>query len=182
MSVSALEESLTTDLDVKMENMTIAEVDKLTKEIGAAILLAAFGIIREENIGGRVLLLKRAENDEIFPGQWDLPGGGFKEGKDQDSSATIVREAREETGLDVEIKSRLGIVHQPIMIKGQLWILRIYVYDLTVPDFDQSQIRLDPEHEAWIFADPANAAETLPLAGKTGLALQMALAQNPKVL
>ena len=54
---------------------------------------------------GKLLLLRRAH--EPWLDHWDIPGG-FCEA-DEHPSATAAREAREETGLEVEICGYLGI-------------------------------------------------------------------------
>lgn len=40
--------------------------------------------------------------DDIYPGFWDLPGGGVKENESLQEAAE--REAKEETGLEIKIK------------------------------------------------------------------------------
>jgi 8-oxo-dGTP diphosphatase len=54
---------------------------------------------------GRVLLARRA--GEVFQGYWDLPGGFLEEG--EHPLDALRRELREETGLEVEPESFLGI-------------------------------------------------------------------------
>lgn len=49
---------------------------------------------------GKVLVLKRAENDDYKPGLWDLPGGAVEFGETAESA--LQRELFEETGLIVE--------------------------------------------------------------------------------
>lgn len=51
--------------------------------------------------GGRVLILKRKEDDDTYPGLWDLLGGHFEAG--ESAEACMAREAKEESGLDVEL-------------------------------------------------------------------------------
>jgi mutator protein MutT len=48
---------------------------------------------------GRILLARRAA--EIENGKWDLPGGYLEEG--EDPVEAMVREVREETGLEIEV-------------------------------------------------------------------------------
>jgi 8-oxo-dGTP pyrophosphatase MutT (NUDIX family) len=45
---------------------------------------------------GRVFILKRSDNQVIFPGCWDIPGGQVEEG--ESLFAALAREIREETG------------------------------------------------------------------------------------
>jgi 8-oxo-dGTP diphosphatase len=55
---------------------------------------------------GRVLLIRRAAPPGR--GQWSLPGGKVEPG--ETPSAAVVREVREETGLDVRVIDELGVV------------------------------------------------------------------------
>ena len=50
---------------------------------------------------GKVLILKRKEDDDAYPGMWDCVGGHFEEGESAEECMT--REAKEESGLDVTI-------------------------------------------------------------------------------
>ena len=52
--------------------------------------------------GGKLLLIKEKFTTGTKPG-WNLCGGGWEE-KDADITATAVREAREESGLDVTVE------------------------------------------------------------------------------
>lgn len=54
---------------------------------------------------GRLLLLRRAKDP--WAGRWDIPGG-FCDG-DEHPITTAVREAREESGLDVDVTGFLGL-------------------------------------------------------------------------
>ncbi|CAG7607291.1 NUDIX hydrolase [Leucobacter soli] len=63
-----------------------------------------------------VLLTRRSDTMRHHPGQIAFPGGGV-EAEDRDSSATALREASEETGLDprgVEILGELTQLHIPV--------------------------------------------------------------------
>ena len=67
------------------------------------VLTAAAACIRDEE--GRILLLRR--ND----GLWSVPGGGLDPGERLDQAA--VREVREETGLEVEPATLIGVYSDP---------------------------------------------------------------------
>lgn len=57
---------------------------------------------------GKVLLVKRA--DKPFKGKWALPGGMVEE---ESPEQAAVREVREETGIEVAIKSCVGVFSGP---------------------------------------------------------------------
>ena len=66
--------------------------------------LGAYGICRDDT--GRILLA-RLSVLEVDVGAWTLPGGGVDFGEHPD--AAVVRELREETGLDGEIEAIAGV-------------------------------------------------------------------------
>lgn len=48
---------------------------------------------------GRLLLIRKGQDDPHQPGRWELPGGRMK--PDESPDDALVREVREEVGLDV---------------------------------------------------------------------------------
>lgn len=58
------------------------------------------------NGAGQVLMIRRSDN-----GRWALPGGGHDVG--ESISDTVVREVREETGIEVEVVDLSGIYTDP---------------------------------------------------------------------
>ena len=59
-----------------------------------------------QNPAGQVLMIRRSDN-----GRWALPGGGHDLG--ESISETVVREVREETGVEVEVIGLTGIYTDP---------------------------------------------------------------------
>ena len=57
---------------------------------------------------GEILLIKR--RTVPFSGYWALPGGRVESGEAVEQ--TVVREVKEETGLDVEITRKIGEYHE----------------------------------------------------------------------
>jgi 8-oxo-dGTP diphosphatase len=57
----------------------------------------------------KVLLIKRGR--EPFLGEWAIPGGRIDE--DESAQECAIREMKEETGLDIEIISLVGIYSDP---------------------------------------------------------------------
>ena len=58
------------------------------------------------NEDGRILMIHRTDND-----RWALPGGGHDIG--ESIADTVVREVREETGIDVEVTGIVGTYTDP---------------------------------------------------------------------
>lgn len=49
----------------------------------------------------KILILKRHENEDVFPNLWEIPGGTVEFNEDVESA--LVRETKEEAGLDVKV-------------------------------------------------------------------------------
>lgn len=58
---------------------------------------------------GRIILIKRGK--EPYRGSWALPGGIVEEGETVEQSA--IREAREETGIQVSLRKLVGVFSDP---------------------------------------------------------------------
>jgi ADP-ribose pyrophosphatase YjhB (NUDIX family) len=69
-----------------------------------AFTIGAFAIIFDD--AGRVLLCHRRDRD-----MWNLPGGGVESG--ELPSETVVRETKEEVGLDVAVERLVGVYGKP---------------------------------------------------------------------
>jgi 8-oxo-dGTP pyrophosphatase MutT (NUDIX family) len=63
----------------------------------AAVQFAQKAVVTDDN--GRILLVRKSDEDPNQPGRWELPGGRLKDCEDVD--AHMIREVREETGLSV---------------------------------------------------------------------------------
>jgi mutator protein MutT len=76
---------------------------RLRECVGHALLLApaAAACIRDEK--GRILLLRRSDGDNL----WGFPGGAIELG--ERAAEAVVREVREETGLEVEPVALIGV-------------------------------------------------------------------------
>ncbi|GIW62310.1 MAG: hypothetical protein KatS3mg090_0136 [Patescibacteria group bacterium] len=68
------------------------------KKSGKYIQVVVLGVIFE---GKKLLLTKRVSKNKAHNGCWQLPGGGLEFGESPDQ--TIVREIKEELGLDVNV-------------------------------------------------------------------------------
>jgi 8-oxo-dGTP diphosphatase len=56
---------------------------------------------------GRTLLIRRSKANKNFTGKWEWPGGKVDPG--EDFAVAAIREAKEETGLDVELTGVAGV-------------------------------------------------------------------------
>lgn len=68
------------------------------------VVPAASAVVTDED--GRLLLAKRTDNN-----LWTIPGGTMKPG--ETITQTAIREVKEETGIDVEVVSLVGIYSNP---------------------------------------------------------------------
>lgn len=59
--------------------------------------------------GGKIVMVVRAI--EPFKGMWEWPGGHVEENETVEECA--IREAKEETGLDIKLKEILGVYSEP---------------------------------------------------------------------
>ncbi len=66
----------------------------------SGVVVVAAAIVRD----GRVLVCRRKEG--AYAGQWEFPGGKVEVGENE--RAALVRECREELGLDVAVAGRIG--------------------------------------------------------------------------
>lgn len=61
--------------------------------------------------GGKIILIRRAEDSTAYPGKLALPGGFVDEGERVEDTAK--RELKEETGVECELKEILGVYSDP---------------------------------------------------------------------
>lgn len=69
-----------------------------------SVVPSVVALVRDR--AGRVLMIQRSDN-----GRWALPGGGHDIG--ESIGDTVVREVREETGIEVEVLGLSGIYTDP---------------------------------------------------------------------
>lgn len=69
------------------------------------IVAVAFLIERD----GRLLMIRRSADRDHAPGEWECGSGRLEAGEEPETA--VIREAREETGLDVEIVAPAGAFH-----------------------------------------------------------------------
>jgi len=104
---------------------------------------------------GRILVLKRAPVMPYRPGSWDLPGGHLSLGESFEDC--LLREIKEETGLDVAIDRLLGL-HSMV---SEPYMQAFYSCRLTV--FQKVRLRPDEHVEhRWVTPDDLASLELIP--------------------
>lgn len=105
-----------------------------------------------------VLLLKRSSNDDYYPGIFELPSGKVDD-DDITIKAELVREVKEETGLDVlsvlqELKPMVYTTEKTVVINGRNELVRKRAIQLNyVVDVDEGEVVLDSkEHSEFVWA------------------------------
>lgn len=102
--------------------------------------LSVLGVIRRTD--GKFLITKRAQHKAWAPGWWEVSGGAVVAG--EDSHTAILREIREETGLDVsDCPGELLFTYRRDNLKEKdNYFVDVYRFD---KDFTEEDIRLQEE-------------------------------------
>lgn len=97
----------------------------------------------------QLLVVKRAEDEEVFPNNWELPGGHIE--PNETVRETVCRETMEETGLDVE--TVIGEFEQLFWTSKSSGKMNVqYNYAVTVAQ--PMEIRVNPEeHSEFMWAN-----------------------------
>jgi 8-oxo-dGTP diphosphatase len=72
------------------------------------------------NKEGKLLLTRRGPNARNQVGKWEAPGGKIEFG--ETAKETIVREAKEELDIDIQIDALLGFIDDIIVEEKQHWV------------------------------------------------------------
>lgn len=131
------------------------------------------GIISKDN---KILLLQRPENEEFYPGTWELPGGtrDFNE----KSADALVREVREETALNITAMNPISTFdyilekHDQIVDTTQINFLAMMNNPLQEP-----RVSLEHKEIQWFTVEEIKVLEKITL--ETKLSIINAPLQNP---
>jgi len=114
-----------------------------SKTIIQKIVLAGIVFNKQD----KVLLLQRSADEDIYPEMWELPSGKRK--FFESSHDSLIREIKEETGLDVKIIQPCSVfeykIEKPTEIRDSTQINFIVTSE-------SSEVNLSDEHQnfAWI--------------------------------
>ncbi|MFP5352424.1 MAG: NUDIX hydrolase [Actinomycetota bacterium] len=103
--------------------------------------------------GGALLMVRRAQ--EPAKGLWSVPGGRLEKG--EYLSAAVAREVREETGLDIEVGSLLGILE---VVGDPHYVILDYI--ATVSERTEPVAGTDVSEARWIPLDEVSKLECTP--------------------
>ncbi|KAJ1672568.1 hypothetical protein EV182_006924, partial [Spiromyces aspiralis] len=109
--------------------------------------------------GTDVLVVQRAANERSFPNQWELPGGHCDPG--ETILETVVREVKEETGLEVlSIDDEFVSFDYSTQFESGGAITRQLNFVVRVAESDRTNVRLAPdEHQAYAWCTQRNIDE-----------------------
>lgn len=107
---------------------------------------------------GAILMLKRRPDDRWFASSWCFPGGRLDPGEAPEDG--LLREIREETGLEVSIERAFGLFESPWLSRGRLY--HVHCFLVAAP---RRGIRLSIEHAdaRWV---SRRAEIPTPIAGR----------------
>ncbi len=127
-------------------------MNQQNKKIIQKIVLG--GVVLKE---GKILILQRHKDEDVYPSMWELPSG--KREALESSEESLIREVKEETGLDVKIIMPLSVfdyqIEKPDEIRDSTQI------NFLVAPKDNKQARMSEEHQAfaWITKDEIDRYE-----------------------
>lgn len=115
-------------------------------------------IVQKVVLGGVVfdkekkfLIMQRNENEDIYPGLWELPSG--KKEELEEAEASLLREIKEEVGVDVEVIIPVSVfnyqIEKPDEIRDSTQI------NFLVKIKGDQEVHISKEHQnyAWVGID-----------------------------
>lgn len=108
------------------------------------------GILKSDDL---LLIVKRNENDDLYPGAWEFPGGHLEDG--ETLLEGLKRELQEEIGFDKEINPKIISYDDEIKEKNNTLIHNIEINFLIQVNKDDIGIKLSNEHTdyKWVTKD-----------------------------
>lgn len=129
------------DKDKKRTGRTMKRNDWCLQE--GEYHLTVLGVVVRPD--GRFLITRRVMTKSWAPGWWEVSGGGVMAG--EESRDAVVREVREETGLDVSGcgDGYLFTYHRENPGEGDNYFVDVYRFEL---DFEESDVRIQEKEAA----------------------------------
>ena len=101
---------------------------------------------------GKLLIVKRADDDRYMPGIWEIPGGKLNE--DEELLDGLIRETFEETGLGIVINREISVRNFKIKKKE----IEMHIYLCNALNFN---IKLSSEHSLYEWVEIEKAKEKI---------------------
>lgn len=107
---------------------------------------------------GRLLILRRSEQEKVLPGLWDLPGGSAR--RREDPEAAAIRETKEESGLSVAALRPLSIFSQWDENKQEQFITIVFRTDQVMGEIILNN--RDHDDYRWVMPVELASLPTVP--------------------
>lgn len=100
---------------------------------------------------GKILILKESAKyeDGANSGRFDVVGGRVKPG--QHFKDSLIREIKEETGLNVKIKKPFHVGEWRPKVKGEQWHIIGTYFECTI---DDDKVTLSKDHDEFLWINP----------------------------
>lgn len=99
------------------------------------------GILKDKN---EFLVVKRNEEDEVYPGAWEFPGGHLEEGETLKEG--LARELKEEIGFETNFNPIITHYYDDVKKDGEKFIHDLEIDFIINVDKNSVNIRLSNEH------------------------------------
>lgn len=108
------------------------------------IQIVLTGILRDKDL---FLIVKRNENDNLYPGVWEFPGGHLEDG--ETIKEGLKRELLEEIGYTDEFNPRITHYYDEIKSKNGELIYNLEIDFIINVDKSNLEIKLSNEHSEY---------------------------------
>ncbi len=108
------------------------------------------GILKDKDL---LLIVKRNENDELYPGAWEFPGGHLEKGETLKDG--LKRELKEEIGFTDEFNPIITHYYDEVNEKNNVLVHDLEIDFIINVDSSKINVKLSNEHcdYKWVIKD-----------------------------